>query len=223
MKLVVAVLSYNPLTTGRAGMFRRCLESLNVGVPVIVVDNGSDDDVSPEMFRRLGAMRNQGLRTIGAGMNFAIGAAVAMRPDVVVFSNDDMEWHPGWADQVESFWSAAPEDIAMCTGLFERRLWSWNRPVRKAEWHGGVQVLERETVPAAGWTFRAGMWPAIRPVPQEDNSWGDVPVCGKLRAAGYRLVGADWASHLGDDVSLWGNKSHLHGEMLDLDEWGWVE
>lgn len=223
MNLAVCVLTFNVYQLGRLDEFRTTLRSLAApGVPVFLIDNGSTDETA-DLVRRLGGWRNPGPNlTIGAGMNAAVGAALGAKPDVVVFSNDDMRWHDGWADQVRVVWADAPEDIALCGGLIERKTWSWNTP--EAAFNiGGVRVLQRKTVPAGAWTFRAQLWPDIGPIPDQDNCWTDVPTSLKLTQNGYRIVCADWADHLCYDRSAWGNHSWDSGEPLDLRSWGFPQ
>ena len=219
MRVACAVLTFNVYTLDRLDGLHTTLRTISEpGWPVFLVDNGSTDQTE-DLVRRLGGWRNPGPnRTIGEGMNCAIGAALSVKPDVVVFSNDDMRWHAGWADQLQAFWAEAPEDIAICGGLLERKVWSWNTPIA-AHQIGAVRVLERATIPAGAWTFRSSKWLDIGPIPTQDNCWTDVPTCRKLTAAGMRLVCADWADHLAPDRSAWGNRSMEHGEPLDA-SWG---
>lgn len=219
MNVACAVLCFNVYTLDRLEEFHTTLRTISEpGFPVFVVDNGSTDPTQ-DLVARLGGWRNPGPnQTIGEGMNCAIGAALSVKPDLVVFSNDDMRWHPGWAQELLAFWQEAPQDIGICGGLLERKVWTWNTP-RATLQVGGVRVLQRDTIPAGAWTFRASQWLDIGPIPSQDNCWTDVPTCHKLTGQGLRLVCADWADHIAADKSAWGNRSMEHGEPLDA-EWG---
>ena len=220
MKVACAVLTWNVYATGRADLFRATLESIREpGWPVYLIDNGSTDQTA-DLVRRLGGWRNPGPNlTIGAGVNVAVAAALSSGADLVVFSNDDILWRPGWAEELLAFWNEAPDNVGICGGLLERKVWSWNTPIAGHTW-GGVDVLERETVPGGAWTFRSAVWPDLGPIPDENNAWSDVPACHKMRRLGYRLVCADWTDHLAEYQSTWGNGSHAYGEPLNLAQWG---
>lgn len=215
MNVACVVLTWNVYATGRTELLRTTLDTIRQpGWPVYLIDNGSTDQTA-DLVRRLGGWRNPGpTLTIGAGMNLAVGAALSTKPDLVVFSNDDMRWRSGWGDQLLAFWQAAPPDIGICGGLLERKVWPWNTPIA-AHTIGGVRVLERATCPSGAWTFRRSIWPTMGPIPDQRNDWTDVPVSRLLRALGYRLVCADWAEHLAERQSTWGNRSHDFGEPLD--------
>lgn len=217
-ELAAGVFTWNVYDNDRLDLLTRTLRSIFVEeVPVFVIDNGSTDGTE-DLVVKMKGIRNRGVSTIGGGMNFTVRAVLTAEPDIVVLSNDDVVWRPGWAQQVRRFWADAPDDVAICAGILEPE-WAWNTIAGVHE-IGGQQVLERATVPGGAWTFRAETWKAIEPVPDWSNSESDVPTCRKLTTQGWRLMAADWAVHEGDGRSIWGNPSHTDDEPLDKQKWG---
>ena len=218
MKVVAAVLTHNAITYGRTDLLSEAAQSLSEADEVLVVDNGSTDG-SEVFVAGLGGSvyrPSDGVSTCGRGMNICITAA-AGRGDLVVFSNDDIVWRPGWRTQLEAFWSQAPEDIMIVSGLLEID-YPWNTPLGTVD-AGGVRGLVRETVPGGAWTLRSADWPRIGPVP-EKRGWDDVPTCKRLGRDGFRVVALDLCVHAGEGSSTWGNKSAAFGQPLDRARWG---
>ncbi len=218
LELAMGIFTWNLYEQDRLDLFEATIRSIfSSKVPTFIVDNGSTDETA-ELVVKMGGIRNYGVTTIGGGMNFTARAVLTAEPDIVVLSNDDIVWHEGWERDVARFWSEAPDDVAICSGILEPE-WAWNEIVGTHE-IGGQQVLERASVPGGAWTFRAATWEeAIRPVPYWSNSASDVPTCDRLVDQGWRLMAADWATHAGDGRSIWGNPSH-RGETLDREKWG---
>lgn len=218
MKLAVGVLTHNAIEHGRVDLIRTTLGSLlEDGAPIYLVDNGSTDGTDELVRGWGGAAIRDAVSTCGHGMNVVIGACVASGADVVVFSNDDISWHPGWAEKVRAFWSEAPEDLLICSGSLEPE-YPWNTP-RAAICCGGVKALVRDTAPGGTWTLRAEAWKLIGPVP-ETPGVDDVPTCQRLNALGYRVAQMDVATHIGEDASTWGNESWRLAQPLDRQKWG---
>lgn len=220
MKVAVAILTHNLFRYGRHELFRQTLTSLletEYPFELHVFDNGSTD-ATPEYVARFGAtLIRDDVSTCGHGMNVAISSCVARGVDLVVFSNDDIYWHPGYLEQVVTFWQDAPPDVLICSGSLEPD-YPWNTP-RELIISGGVKALVRDTAPGGTWTLRARDWGRIGPVP-EAVGWDDVPTCRRLNSLGYRVAQIDVADHVGEDHSTWGNNSRIDARPLDREKWG---
>jgi len=216
MKIVAAMMIHNGVENDRMGMALACAESLDSEADeLLVVDNGSTDGTT-DWVRQIGGLcyePTDGVRTCGRGMNIAITAA-ANRGDVVVFSNEDMFWRPGWRAVIEEFWTYAPDDVAILCGDQEPNF-PWSQPVGVIE-AGGVRALQRPTVPGRAWTLLSEKWKSgVGPVP-ELHGWDDVPTCYRLGDFGYRLAAVDCCDHVGEDTSTWGNNSLSQARPFDF-------
>jgi len=206
IRVAIAVRTWNAIRHGRRDLLERTLESLGeAGHPfeLFLVDNGSTDGTAELVAARGGhaAPRIDGQNGAGHGMNIAIERALSCAPDLVVFSDDDIGWQPGFLRQLVQFWAYAPHDIAILSGYVEPR-WSWNT-IRGALDCGEVRAIVRETAPGGAWSFPAALWGRIGPLqPAMDADW---EACQRLRSAGFRLCQADLALHLGAARSTWGN------------------
>lgn len=218
MKVVGAILTHNAERFGRSGMLRLAIRSLGEADTVIVIDNGSDDGTEAfvESIGGTCYRASDGVHTCGRGMNVTITAAAELG-DLVVFSNDDIGWRPGWRDRLEAFWSAAPPEVAIVSGLLEDD-YPWNAPLGVVD-SGDVRGLIRATVPGGAWTLRSADWPRIGPVP-ERVGWDDVPTCRRLVGEGRQVIALDLAEHLGVEHSTWGNGSAAFGRPLDRERLG---
>jgi glycosyltransferase involved in cell wall biosynthesis len=220
VKVAVGVLTRNQRDHDRRQLFLRTLTSLqNAGWPcdVFLLDNGSTDGTDAYITALGGVALRDPLTSCGHGMNATIAACLSASPDLVVFTNDDIEWRRGFLADLVQFWSAAPADVLIASGLLEAE-YPWNT-AREVVESGGVKALVRDTAPGGAWTFRAADWPLIGPVP-EAPGWDDVPTCNKLTAMGYRVCQIDLAEHIGEGNSTWGNNSQAYGQPLDRAKWG---
>lgn len=150
----------------------------------------------------------------GQGMNQAIELALASGSDLIVFSDDDIEWHPDFLARLVRFWSNAPHDFVLASGFVEPRF--KHNAVRGTIDSGGVRALVRETAAGGAWSFPAAHWRWIGPLqPGMEADW---EACLRLRSAGFRLAQIDLATHLGEGRSTWGNKlpasEPVHAELL---------
>ena len=221
MKVVGWTFTQDAFTHGRDDWLRQAVGALGEADEVLVFDHQSVDG-SDALVRELGGTcwtHDDGNRTIGRAMNLGHQAAAdAAGPDgIVVTAQDDIVWRPGWCDRVEAFWSDAPLDIGILCGLLEPDF-AWAAPLGRVE-HGGVAGLSRLTVPGSAWTYRGGMWKVMRSANEVAPSH-DMPICERVRNAGFQLIGADLADNLGAHRSTWGNASYGGAPQLNRAKWG---
>ena len=220
MKVVGWVFTQDAFKHERNEWLRNVVAALGEADEVLVFDHHSED-ATPELVSELGGVRwlhDDGNRTIGRAMNLGHQAAAdAAGPDgIVVTAQDDIVWRPGWRDRLEAFWSDAPLDIAIVSGLLEPNF-PWAAPLERVE-HGGLAGLSRVTVPGGAWTYRGGMWQVMRWANEVAPSH-DMPICERTREAGFRLIAVDLADHLGANRSTWGNISYGGVQPLDRKRW----
>lgn len=211
MKIAAAILTYNATSTGRLPLLKACFDSLNASADhVIIVDNGSTDG-SGDWVEWLGGYAHRGrLHTSGHGTNLQARVLAGTDADILIHSDDDMLWRPGWRRKLERWWGVAPEDVAI-TGCHLEGRWPWNEITGKAR-YDGIPGYVRVSTGAASWTYRREMYDKIFPIPQQVQGFGDVPTCDKLGQDGYRICQIDLASHEGK-VSTWGNLTeHKYGD-----------
>lgn len=214
MKVAAAVLTYRAVTHDRVDLMLDTLDSLDEADAVYLVDNGSDD-ASADLVRELGGHVHAGaLHTSGHGTNLCARILASTDADICVLSDDDMIWRPGWRDQLEAWWSSAPDDIAL-TGCHIEPLFHWNE-VDGVVAHGGIPALVRHSTGAASWSYRASSYETIfgpSGIPQQIQGHGDVPACDRVRERGFRICQIDLAEHVGNDRSTWGN--------MTVERYGW--
>jgi hypothetical protein len=162
-----------------------------------------------------------GNHTPGRGRNWIRHHLLALRSeqrwdfDVVVLSDDDMEWKVGASEVIEAIWNNPSDKLVIVCGLLEP-VWHWNTPRRTQEC-GGVNVLVRDSCPGAAWTFRWKDEEKIFPV-KADFGY-DVDTCRRLVAEGYEVAQVDLAEHAGWGASTHGNEALAAGQPLDRDKW----
>jgi hypothetical protein len=221
LNIVIAVRTWNIIRTNRLSLFQQTIASLELaGYPYtrIIFDNGSNDGTA-DLVRDLGGYTlppDENNCTAGRGMNLAIEKALLLKPDIIVFSDDDVAWHSGFLCAIVKFWSCAPINIAILGGFVEPRF-SWNMAYGVIECNG-IRALLTTTTPGGAWAFRAKDWENIGPL--LNNMSGDVWGCTILRSQGRRVCQADLALHIGDNSSSWGNTAYIHEPKADLDSWG---
>lgn len=219
MKIGVGVLTWNHRKTGREQMFYDTLLSLTNGgqaVDVVVVTNGSTDGTQ-DTVRRLGGIVDDTDSRIWYGMTRAIEEVVARGADLILFTADDITYAPGWADKLAAFWADAPEEVKLCSLILEPA-YPWNT-IRGTLDAGGLRAVLRDSVGGCSWSFRASDWPNIGPLPQVMPG-EDLAVCQKLVGQGYYLAQVELGDHVGEEVSAWGNQSHLYAQPVDRARWG---
>jgi glycosyltransferase involved in cell wall biosynthesis len=223
MRIAVCILTYNQYAHDRRALFEQTVASLRENaiddVDIYVVDNGSSDGTA-DLVRDLGGYCYQGTNTTsGHGTNLAAQVARGSHADLCVLSDDDMAWQPAWDRHLVDWYQGLPHDVKL-TGCHLEPEYPWNA-IRDTIEVNGRRGLIRASTGAASWSFRNGDWPAIGPIPQVRQGWGDVPACQRLEARGYRIAQIDLATHCGGDRSTWGNgSSDLNRHSFDRDRWG---
>ena len=140
-------------------------------------------------------------------------------PNLVVLSDDDVEWRPEAGCVLTEFWAAAPEDLVLVSALLEPD-WPWNKPEGTIE-AGGHRALVRASTPAAAWCFPLANWTRIFPLREVIDDLGeDYEACLRIRDAGGRVAQLDLAVHLGAEFSLHGNRAGMDSPRpLDRSAW----
>lgn len=198
MKVVAVVLTWNPTEHDRLGLLDRTVASLGDADRVVVVDNGSTDGTD---LTGVDVYRNDGANTTsGYGTHLCLRVAAGAGADLAVVSDDDMLWRDGWRERLERLWAAAPDDLLVLGGHLEP-LFPWNAV---GAVHDGW--VERASTGAASWTTTrpqrlVELGGRVSTLVQ--GTW-DVPVCGLVRADGWRIGQCDLADHAGA-ASTWGN------------------
>lgn len=226
MRVAIGILTHNPLSSLRFALLEQTINSLRAAFDeservIRILDNGSTDG-SADVLADLGAIRYEpgdGNSSPGRGRNVLMGELLKGDPELVVLSDDDVTWKPEAGAFLRSFWSCAPDDVAILSGLLEPE-WDWNTP-RGIVDAGDVRALWRDSAPAAAWTFRARAWSDIGPLREIIDGLGeDYHACLRLRGANLRVAQADLAEHAGCGYSLLGNDGHYRDKPLDRQKWG---
>lgn len=232
MRFAVVVMTHNPVAGLRQSLLDDTIISVDMAFPgahKLLFDNGSDDDSGEYLVETSGAARwdflryhpSDGNHTPGRGRNQIMKALAEMRRehgwefDVVVLSDDDMDWKVGAASALTAIWSDPTDQLVIVCGLLEP-VWHWNKP-RRTDTCGGVNVLVRDSAPGAAWTLRLSDVDTVFPV---ENDFGyDVKACKKLRNGGLEVAQLDLAEHAGWGASTHGNEALAAGMPLDRDKW----
>lgn len=172
----------------------RCLASIGRDVPVVYVDSASTDG-SAEAAAAAGAIVHplDLTRPFTAARARKEGAELlfARVPDVayIMFVDGDCELEPGWLDRATAFLTANPDFAAVCGRRRERHPeasfynaladYEWTTPVGEAAACGGDAMMRADAYRAAG-GFDAAMIAGEEP-----------ELCGRLRAAGWRIMRLD--------------------------------
>jgi hypothetical protein len=239
VKITVGVLVFNPMATLRMQLVERTLKSLRKAFPdasKLACDNVSTDG-SQQWFKKVALCKgfvaylptagdSEGTnRTPGAGRLRIMKSRMVevgieeLGTELVVLSDDDMDWKPGADKRLREAWAHAPDDVKIISGLLEP-VWHWNTP-REAIQCGKERTLVRDSCPGAAWTFRAKDWRLIRDHVVADFGY-DYKACVALRENGYRVAQMDLAEHIGWGASTHGNEAdqHLDTRPLDREKWG---
>lgn len=213
MRIAAGILCHNQEANGRAELFDECLASVREAGPdaLLVLDNGSTDGTADRVAALPEGLAHRGpISTCGYGMNVLGRTLVTADVDVIVMSNDDIVWQPDSFDRLRKLWDAAPEGLAIVSGLVEptfalpdRRPWN---EVLGVTVIAGEKLWVRRSVPGGAWTFRRTMADRIFPVPTFAGI-DDVPTCERLAEQQLVVCAADMAVHAGVGMSTWGNGS----------------
>lgn len=170
------------VTCDRAGMLARTVASLGSGFELMVVDNAP--------------------RGTWPSIGFARAAQLAYETgaDIVALSPDDMEYRPGWLEQLVNFWSDAPQSVALM-GHCWLPVFAHSEPTGAIE-AGGVKALLRP-VTIAAWSFRREDYDLTRIAPTR-RLW-EKTVCWRVAERGRQVAEADLAVHIGQDESTLGH------------------
>ncbi len=220
MKVAVGVTTRNIFENNRVDLFEKTIASLkdNAGYPFLfhIVDNNSSDETGKYVLERARAIGAQAFvppKTVGAnhtcgrGINMSVDFALSATPDLVVRSDDDIEWQPGWLVKIVSFWQGVEKkgtDIKLAGGHLESEFAYWSAILGKYE-AGGVRAILRESTGAATWHFPAKNWWRIGPVDETYMRGADVAACKRLLSGGHFVAQLDLATHLGEGRSTCGN------------------
>lgn len=199
MKVVAAVLSYN-----RRALWKRTVKSLDrstLPLELVFYDNGSSDGTEALVDQRGGVCNKTDNHTIGHGVRAAMALALKRRPDLVLLTGDDYEYHDRWLERLLAFWAVASPKVAICTLSIEPA-YHWS-PVIRTKVIGGQVVLVRRTVPGANWSFRPELWREIGPMVPENSHKYDHRICAHLNAQGRWLCALPLAEHIGEGRRSW--------------------
>lgn len=193
----VVVVTWNSQATIAA-----CLASIPAGVPVVVVDNASED----ETLARVRAARPEAAvrpseRNLGFGAACNLGARALAGHDLL-FLNPDAELEPGALEGLEGILKAQARvgavgpSLRQADGLLE---WSWGEdPSLRIEWRRrrAHAQLEREPGPARVVDWVTGGCCLVRREAWEAGGgfderyflyFEDLDLCRRLRMAGYQV------------------------------------
>lgn len=215
--IAAGILTFNQFKTGRASDFQRTLASIRAAnVAHVVVTNGSTDGTET-LVRDLGGIVDDTDTRIWYGMTLAANWCKTTGAGIHLFSADDIEYHPGWADALETFWKHAPDNIVLASLMIEP-LYPWNIIHSQGD-AGGVHYVTRASVGGCCWSWRARDIGLIFPLPPIMPG-EDLVKCRELLAKGHEIAALNLADHIGETHSAWGNQSHLYALPVDLSALG---
>jgi hypothetical protein len=246
MHTVVGVTTHNPVASMRLDLLERTVRSIEQAFPTAVLcllSNGSTDG-SEEVIKEIcGELWNLTFKhgssgwdgygyeehtwSPGAGRSRLLAFmrfSLRKRSAVFVWSDDDMQWRKGSQEVFERFWKCntfanPPSNIVVVSGLLEP-VWHWNTPRETVAQHG-VQVLVRDSVPGAAFSFIDHCM--VPPRGRDEETFGyDHKICKRLIKNGYRVAQIDLAEHIGWGRSTHGNSAieHVETKPLDRERWG---
>lgn len=216
----IGLQTWNMFATGREEMFWKTYNSI-VNEPyehyTLDITTNCSTDSTDKVVRKLGGIVNNDVCQMWWGMEMAILAAAEHKPDIILFTADDIEYYPGWMEKLLAFWREAPDDLVLLT-LFIEPEWDWNIPTGTID-AGGMRAITRASTPGACWSFRASDLDKVLPTGRRSPG-EDLDVCERLRKAGYRMAQVDLADHIGEKQSAWGNQSWRTARPIDRAKWG---
>lgn len=209
MKTAACVLTRNQFDHERCDLFETTVESLTSVDELFVVDNGSTDGT--DAFIKDGPWRSylstNPNTTSGFGTWLCCRILAATDADLCIVSDDDMQWHDRFLEQLSAWWEHAPTDLMLTGGHLEPEF-PWNT-ITETVTYGTTPGLIRASTGAASWTFLRkhyrALADAVRPFPIDRQGTWDVPVCNAIRDRSWRIGQVDCAGHVGRGRSSWGN------------------
>lgn len=224
MKIVSAIQTWNNIKYERTEGLYLTHSSLEPQCDETLLFDNHSHDGTLDIVHSLGGKLLKGSDgSWPAAVLLKVEAALAVGADVVICSDDDVQWHPTAVTKLRRFWGAAPDNLVLISGFLEPQ-WPWNT-IKGMIGAGGERALIRESAPGGGWCFRATAWPILREVIEKkkrDMQCCDYQVCCNLVQRGYRLGQMDLGKHLGYEKTTWGNSPEV-GDPVDLYKWGLVD
>jgi GT2 family glycosyltransferase len=206
IELVIPVYNRREITLQGLRSLRR-IDSTNLEVHIIVVDDGSTDGTSEAIqkeFPGVQILRGDGTLHYAAGTNRGISAALQRNPDYIVTMNDDAVFHEQFIQRLVKTAEANPHSIVGALLLL------WNEPHRVFQvdfkWktsRGGWIQPEKATVfdfpkqafDVEGMAGNCVLFPveAIRECGLMDekkfpHGWGDIQYIVRMKRHGWRLL-----------------------------------
>lgn len=211
MKTIAAIQAWNNFEFDRVECLRRTHASLQNQCEVLLFDNASRDGTR-ELVEQMGGRSLENTNgTWGAAMDLKVQEAILRGADIVIASDDDIEWFPGAVKRLEDFWRNAPQDLVLVSGMMEP-VWPWNTVLGVLD-AGAERALIRTSAPGGGWSFRASSWPTIQPLLKHVQEC-DYRTCEALLAQGYRVGQLHLTNNLGVGKTTWNNNPQ-EGEELN--------
>jgi hypothetical protein len=218
MKIAAAVLTRNIIQHAREDLFYETIDSLRpFGVPLHVVDNGSDDGTAElvadgtDWTPYLSTDENT---TSGFGTWTCCRILAGTDADLCIVSDDDMAWSAGFIVPLVDWWDHAPDDLVLTGGHLEPE-YPWNA-ITEQTMFGSTLGLIRASTGAASWTFPKNRFARLQSVAKtlridRQGTW-DVPMCEGLTRRMWKIGQLDLAEHRGQGRSSWGNRTEaLYG------------
>lgn len=206
VEIVIPVYNRREITLQALRSLRR-IDSNNLQVHIIVVDDGSTDGTSEAIrrdFPEVQIVEGDGTLHYAAGTNRGITAALEKNPDYVVTMNDDAVYHEQFLQRLVKTAETNPRSIVGALLLL------WNEPHRvfqiDFQWKtlaGGWQQREdlsafdfpKKAFEVEGMAGNCVLFPveAIRECGLMDeekfpHGWGDIQYIVRMKKAGWKLL-----------------------------------
>lgn len=231
VSIAVGIMTHNVIAGLRHDLLVATMESAAcafLGSRITVFDNNSTDGTR-ELVRAYGGVANCGGNgTPGAGRNHMLRALWMQSTDILVLSDDDMQWHADAGERLVAFFGShdCPLRVALVSGLLEPE-YPWNTP-RETVSAGGMAVLIRDSCPGCAWAIPrrhlwGDRWSAMQHLRLFKDDFGyDHDYCIRLAEDGLVVGQLDLATHLGWEASTHGNRADrdIRAKPLDRSRWG---
>lgn len=220
--IAYGILTHNAISYLRLDLLEKTINSLEFAFPScprIILDNCSVDGTCEHISSLDGGLcycSHDGDSTPGRGDTVLVNHLIELGTDIIVISDDDIEWGPEAKDQIVSFWSSAPSEVIVLCCMLEP-IWHWNKPISTLEC-GGVKTVLRSSAPTAAWTFKSSNWSQIGPF--DDGFGHDYKKCQQLINKGFQIAQVDLAKHIGWGYSSHDNRAIETAKQFNKKEWG---